>query len=209
MIDVHPPEHGIHGVRDFFIHLLTITIGLLIALGLENVAEAMHHRHQRNEAVETIRQELRANHEHLETTRPRMDAELETLKQIAQCLQQKEKAASCDGIRPGMTVVQLDTAAWSTAKATGVLQYMDYKVAQNMASAYDIQEMFLRLQTETLDSYLKLSSHIAQNMQFEKMSPEDAKETLLDVHTAMAHLVAMSEVSREVVNTYDEALKED
>jgi hypothetical protein len=29
------------------------------------------------------------------------------------------------------------------------------------------------------------------------------------VHTAMAHLVAMSEVSREVVNTYDEALKED
>jgi len=31
MLDVHAPEHGIHGVHDFLIHLLTITAGLLIA----------------------------------------------------------------------------------------------------------------------------------------------------------------------------------
>ena len=40
MLDVHAPEHGIHGMRDFFVHLLTITAGLLIALALEAGVEA-------------------------------------------------------------------------------------------------------------------------------------------------------------------------
>lgn len=35
MLDVHVPEHGIHGFRDFFLHLFTITIGLLMLLALK------------------------------------------------------------------------------------------------------------------------------------------------------------------------------
>jgi hypothetical protein len=30
MLDVHPPHEKIHGFKDFLLHLLTITIGLLI-----------------------------------------------------------------------------------------------------------------------------------------------------------------------------------
>jgi hypothetical protein len=63
VLDVHPPEQEIHTMKDFFLHLLTITVGLLIALGLENAAEAFHHRHQREQAEQTIRQELRENQE--------------------------------------------------------------------------------------------------------------------------------------------------
>lgn len=59
MLDVHPPHEPVHGPRDFFLHLFTITIGLLIALGLEASVEALHHRHQREEAEAKIRQEIR------------------------------------------------------------------------------------------------------------------------------------------------------
>ena len=45
MIEVHPPDEKIHGVRDFLLHLFTITIGLLIALGLEAGVERLHHHH--------------------------------------------------------------------------------------------------------------------------------------------------------------------
>ena len=55
MLDVHAPEHGIHGVRDFFVHLLTISVGLLIAVGLEASVEALHHRSERKEAEATLR----------------------------------------------------------------------------------------------------------------------------------------------------------
>ena len=39
MLDVHPPHEKMHGFKDFLLHLLTITIGLLIALGLEGCVE--------------------------------------------------------------------------------------------------------------------------------------------------------------------------
>jgi hypothetical protein len=35
VFDVHPPHGAIHGRRDFSVQLITITAGLLIALGLE------------------------------------------------------------------------------------------------------------------------------------------------------------------------------
>ena len=36
-MDVHAPHEPIHTWRDFFIHLITITVGLLIAISLEGM----------------------------------------------------------------------------------------------------------------------------------------------------------------------------
>jgi hypothetical protein len=49
MIDVHPPEHAAHSWRDFLIHIATIVVGLLIAIGLEQMVEHLHERHQLHE----------------------------------------------------------------------------------------------------------------------------------------------------------------
>jgi hypothetical protein len=50
MLDVHPPHHSTTTWRDFFIHIATICIGLLIAIGLEQSVEALH-RHQEREQL--------------------------------------------------------------------------------------------------------------------------------------------------------------
>jgi len=50
MIDVHAPHESIHTWKGFFIHIATIVIGLLIAIGLEQSVEYIHHRHQLQEA---------------------------------------------------------------------------------------------------------------------------------------------------------------
>ena len=42
MLDVHPPHNPTHTWRDFFIHIATIVIGLLIAIGLEQSVEAFY-----------------------------------------------------------------------------------------------------------------------------------------------------------------------
>ncbi len=44
MLDVHPAHHAAQSWRDFFIHIATIVIGLLIAIGLEQTVEYVHHR---------------------------------------------------------------------------------------------------------------------------------------------------------------------
>jgi hypothetical protein len=44
MLDVHPPHEAAHSWRDFFIHIATSVVGLLIAIGLEQTVEHFHHR---------------------------------------------------------------------------------------------------------------------------------------------------------------------
>ncbi len=39
MLDVHPPHHAANSWRDFFIHIATIVVGLLIAVGLEQAVD--------------------------------------------------------------------------------------------------------------------------------------------------------------------------
>ncbi len=45
MLDV-PTPHPAHTWRDFLIHIATICVGLLIAIGLEQTVEALHRRHE-------------------------------------------------------------------------------------------------------------------------------------------------------------------
>jgi hypothetical protein len=47
MFDVHAPHQIIHTWKDFLVHIGAITIGLLLAVGLEQTVEYVHHRHQR------------------------------------------------------------------------------------------------------------------------------------------------------------------
>jgi hypothetical protein len=61
MLDIHQPHHAATTWRDFFIHIATITIGLFIAISLEQTVEAIHHLHQRHQLEERLREELRGN----------------------------------------------------------------------------------------------------------------------------------------------------
>src|SRR5277367_28816 len=61
MLDVHPAHHAATTWRDFFIHIATIVIGLLIAVGLEQTVELIHHRHQRHQSQEDLHDEAEQN----------------------------------------------------------------------------------------------------------------------------------------------------
>jgi hypothetical protein len=60
MIDIHPPQHAPMTRREFFIHLFIVVLGILIAIGLEQTVEYLHHRHQLYEAREAIHAEIEA-----------------------------------------------------------------------------------------------------------------------------------------------------
>lgn len=61
MIDVHSPHHAVTTWREFLVHLIIITIGLLIALGLEAGVEKLHHLHQRHELEAGLLDEAKYN----------------------------------------------------------------------------------------------------------------------------------------------------
>jgi hypothetical protein len=61
MIDIHPPQHAPITKREFFIHLFIVVLGILIAIGLEQTVEYLHHRHQAEHAERSLRQESLEN----------------------------------------------------------------------------------------------------------------------------------------------------
>jgi hypothetical protein len=61
MLDIHPPEHAVHTLRDFFIHIATICVGLLIAIALEQGVESLHHHHQREYLEDQMHTESEQN----------------------------------------------------------------------------------------------------------------------------------------------------
>jgi hypothetical protein len=57
LLDVHPAHHAASTWRDFFVHIATIVLGLCIAVGLEQTVEFLHHRHQRHQLQQDLREE--------------------------------------------------------------------------------------------------------------------------------------------------------
>jgi hypothetical protein len=60
MHEVHAAHQTIHSWKDFFIHIATISVGLLIAVGLEQTVEAFHHHHQREQLIVSLDHDSRA-----------------------------------------------------------------------------------------------------------------------------------------------------
>jgi len=57
MLDVHAPHTSTHTLRDFLIHIATISVGLLIAIGLEQGVEAIHRHHERDQLRAALNRE--------------------------------------------------------------------------------------------------------------------------------------------------------
>ena len=125
MLDVHPPHHAANTWRDFFIHIATIVVGLLIAVGLEQSVEWMHHRHQRHEVQEELRAEAEQNIATIETDN-RLDLPdfRYTEAVLARLRNAKAEAGSISIILPPIdddpgNYHAPSRAVWSTAKADG------------------------------------------------------------------------------------------
>ncbi len=60
---VHAPQQGIHTWRDFIVHIAVVTVGLLLAIGLQQIVETVHHQSQRAHLEEQMRGTLVATAE--------------------------------------------------------------------------------------------------------------------------------------------------
>jgi hypothetical protein len=142
MLDVHPPPHAAHGWRDFFVHIVTIVIGLLIALGLEQCAEGIHHRSEVHEARQAIAQERTGNQQEFATTTElfrRETKRFQTNLAVLQYLQQHPGAAPDSW--PGTIswhcfITTFSTAAWQTAQHLGVTARMPQPEVRQLEQLY-------------------------------------------------------------------------
>jgi hypothetical protein len=154
-MEIHP-SHGIHSVRDFLIELVTITIGILIALSLEGLIEWHHHRKLAHEAEQNLQLELLHNQEELNKGMQAMSADQANLQQAVDLVHklQQDRTISVNNLTVNWTLEELHATSWNTANSTGALAYMGYSEVARYSRVYDLQEEFRSVQNRMMDALM-------------------------------------------------------
>ena len=149
----------IHGLKDFLLHLFTITIGLLIALSLEGCVEWQHHRHLVHEAETALHDEIGRNSEEVASIRKEVQSQRAQLTQDLSVLSQMRVSPAATGqLSLGYTVRSFDDVSWNTAQTTGAFAYMPYNDARAFSDIYSTQDAVYRTEQQVTEDVMHAAS---------------------------------------------------
>ena len=207
-MDVHPPHEPIHSWRDFILHLVTITIGLLIALGLEAAVENMHHKHVVREARENIRHELELNHQaaksdldNLDTNKKNMQHNLATLRSLRKDLNTKGLDAKYQ-----FDWSSFNESAWLSARDSGALTYMPIDEVQRYADLYMQQDVATSQAVTIFSSEVEVAAPFMEEAD-QNISKEQINGMLHDTAVTYMRLSALQQIVDQLDRSYLDALK--
>jgi len=142
-MEVHPPHQPIHSWRDFFIHLITITIGLLIALSLEGLVEVVHHHNLVQEARADLRSEMTSNHSRVAGNLAELRADEKRIAaniKVLRAVQGGTKLTGKNEVVYSFSWSSLGNSAWKTAATSGALVYLNFEIERDLADVYAMQD---------------------------------------------------------------------
>lgn len=209
-MEIHPPTKPIESMKDFLVHLSIITIGILIALGLEQAVEGWHHYEVGEEARKNIVSEIRDNQRELEGDRALVAKNEENLRHALEVIRQylahqKPKDAT---VAIAVNGADLNSTSWNTALATGALGYMGYADAKKFTRAYHLQEMLERVQ----DEEFRIGAQALMPMKYspkgpESMTDEQLRATERDILAALAGVTQWAQLAAQLSDEYARVLK--
>lgn len=209
MLDVHSPHEPIHGWRDFLLHIATITIGLLIALGLEASVEWMHHRHLVAVARENIHREVEGNQQllpqnlaHLREDALRMQGNIVVIRQL-----RDHPRAPHGKLSFNLDWSQFAGSAWSTARSTGSLAYMPYDELQSLSQIYSQQDYVNSLGATLFTDQGKAPSIVAAEVNVEDLQLDQLAQLMGKTTDLLAQLDALEQRLGELQKSYAYAAK--
>ena len=210
-MEVHAPHEPIHSWRDFFIHIATITIGLLIAIGLEQTVELVHHRHLVKEARENIRGEIEKNEKtvdkdlgYLQTDANLMKADVAK----ARMLRDNSKALEHGEFKSEYSWDSFADTAWTSARDSGALTYMPVEEVQSYDDVYEQQKLVNDEANEIFAKQLQLVTPFIMEDEPSKIKPEDLHQLLRDSASAYLRLATLHQILDGLKKEYAQTLKQ-
>jgi hypothetical protein len=189
MLDVHPPHESAHTWRDFLIHIATIVVGLIIAIGLEQSVELIHHHHQLQKAREELRDELNANRRGAAT---QLDCvhQVQSELRADMALLLAHRATS----QPLTAKLNFDwsfrrsrSAAWNTNKQSGALDLMPHPELAHYDYTFTVGQVVMD-SSESWETELEIANAIATRSPDGTLSPQDTNELITAISTTQGDL---------------------
>lgn len=153
-MDIHAPDHPILSLKEFFVHIAVVTVGILIALSLEGVREILHDRHLVRETRENFHAELRADLDHDDREYAAVLLAENRLKQLILDLPQLQQT------RPEQIAFRLGQVdnpdyfftqnSWQAALSTGALAHMSTDDVMTYSSVFEAVRIYTNFQAQNL-----------------------------------------------------------
>ena len=213
-MDIHPPHGPVNSFKDFLLHLLTVILGILIALSLEGLIEWHHHRSLAEESRSNLTAEIRENRQLLAGGLPAAPAAEQRLKATIETIEAYRKDRRDDRTSKldwSFGLFPLSATGWSTASSTGALSYMDYSEVQGYTRAYVLQDEFLTMQQNALGKWLDLQKWLARRDSkgsLSNLNNEELSEVEAAASAALLHTETEETFAKDLMQQYAKALRE-
>ncbi len=208
-MDVHPPHQAIHTWKVFLIHLLTITIGLFIALTLEAAVEAGHHRHLVREARENLRREIELNQkvyaqnaQDLQLNRSQLARDIDQLREL-----RDGKKLENHNLSWAWKWDSYSDAAWKTARESGAVTYMDSGWISTYSWVYSQQEYVNSMALAIVNEETRASAALQVVKDPVKLSPAEIETLLLKSAEIDLSFATLQTMMKALDDMYAQALK--
>ena len=164
-MEIHAPESPVNSFKDFLVHISIVTVGILIALGLDGLRETIHNRHLVRETRENVHTEMGFDQDHaaLECQRviqyrDSLKALVDAMPAVAQRSGGELQARLNVDRNPGYI---LGANSWDAALSTGVLAHIP--TGEVAAYAYGAEGMrtYAGLQTEARNAEAHAKAFVA------------------------------------------------
>jgi hypothetical protein len=210
VLDVHAPHEPIYSWRDFFIHLITITIGLGIALSLEGCVEWKHHKNLVHEAQEGLQVEIEANAKELQGTLDKLkqdDKELAYDIVILRAIIAKSKVQDKGHLTINFNLPAFDDVSWVTAKSTGALSYMPYDQAHQYSDIYNQQdEVYVATHQAVRDVVVSVAPFMNLDHAYPNVTAEEAPLMKQHIEVLQAQLYVVESLVQDLDKKYKKFL---
>ncbi len=208
-MEIHAPHEPILSFREFLVHLSMVTVGILIALGLEQSVEAYHHHELAEEARANMTTEIADNKRELDNHLSGLDKiekqRDDDLKVIDQLLAHQHLHELSIGL--GFSGPTLNSASWTTASSVGALAYMEYGTVKQFAEAYKLQDLYEHLQNDEINDVQKGVGMLASLKDGpEKVSDGELRAIKMQLQQGAAALTVIGQVGKQLSAEYDKVL---
>jgi len=169
------------------IEVVSIVVGVLLALGLSEWSEERKYQEQAEIALDNITSEIRANHKLLTVIH---DNNVTTVQAMSD--ERESGAAEDRNFIPGL---QLRDTAWQTFLSTGLSNYASYDRVLALSQLYAIQDIYKQTGMQLVEATMTMSAYAA------------ARETEVDNDHFQKQFVAyfemLSSIEAQLLISYD------
>jgi hypothetical protein len=201
-MEIHAPHGPTNSFKEFLIHIVIVTVGILIALGLEGIREVVHEHHVVRDARENFRAELEENQQHIRLELENTRAMQENIKQILadpQLRQHPDQFASrVVKIQPSFYF--FSSSRWDSALATGAVGLMKVDEVNRYSSSNFLVHSYTSVESEATPIWLSLQAYFAARPNLSQQDLAPGIERLILLRGYVGEMIHVGEQLQDATN---------